>query len=299
MSTYYILMADVIGSSTLDSQVLFKKFHQIIDEVNNDFKHQIISPLTITLGDEFQGIIDNLYNSVNLIFEIEERIIKYGLDFQLRYVLGHDVIETEINKEIAHGMLGRGLNKVRATLEQSKTKRSVISNSKNYSNRKRDVNERFIFNLPRNSEMEKLLNLSFSIYQLLHSNWKQKDNEIIYELLKGSDYKDIADKLNKDRSLIWRREKNLDVKEYLSLKELILMNLYKNQVETSLFELGETVNVKLEKDKLGSEEGQLLEIENNNGDNVVFKILNKIDSNFNKAIVINPIYRNERFSIVR
>ena len=61
--------------------------------------------MTITLGDEFQGVIDSTENAIKVIFEIEEEIINNNQDLKLRYVINKGKIDTPINKNIAYEML--------------------------------------------------------------------------------------------------------------------------------------------------------------------------------------------------
>ena len=92
---YVILMADILESGEKDANELMLEFKKTVKYINDNWQKNIISPLTITLGDEFQAIIDNVQNAVNIIIEIEEFIIAKGFTFKLRYVLNLGKIETE------------------------------------------------------------------------------------------------------------------------------------------------------------------------------------------------------------
>jgi len=61
MAQRHILMGDVIGSSKHDSRKLRKVFMELVSSCNKNLKHDIISPYTVTLGDEFQGIATSLH----------------------------------------------------------------------------------------------------------------------------------------------------------------------------------------------------------------------------------------------
>lgn len=201
---YFILMADVIDSRKAQQDILMAHFKKVIALTNRKSKHKIISPITITLGDEFQGVMKDLSSALDVMFEIEEQIIDTKPSFKLRYVLLEGKIETPINSDTAYEMLGSGLTDAR----------SCLSNLKN-------SNDRFHVNL-RNEKKSSALNDAFIGYQGIIDDWKvDKDYEIVKQFLQLKDYKLVADKLNKDRSLMWRRERTAKIKEYTSLKNVI------------------------------------------------------------------------------
>lgn len=68
----FILMADIISSRNYPSKNLINDFKSIVQSTNNKYKEQMISPLTITLGDEFQGVINDLKSSISIILYMEE-----------------------------------------------------------------------------------------------------------------------------------------------------------------------------------------------------------------------------------
>ena len=92
---HYIIMADIISSRHIKKEQDFMgQFKSLTLKANQQFKSQIISPLTITLGDEFQGIVDTVQTLFELVFFLEEQRIEAGYTFQLRYSLVYGEIET-------------------------------------------------------------------------------------------------------------------------------------------------------------------------------------------------------------
>src|ERR1700712_2907163 len=100
MKEYIILMADIIGSQTAEQGQLIADFKELVADINTKNKDLILSPLTITLGDEFQGIIKNIAGAINIVLDLEEEIIRRNATFKLRYVIVEGLIETPINTEI-------------------------------------------------------------------------------------------------------------------------------------------------------------------------------------------------------
>ncbi|TMV59141.1 hypothetical protein FGG78_35990, partial [Thioclava sp. BHET1] len=53
-----VLMGDIVRSETsLAPDLLYARFNAAIDALNQDHAGSLASPLTITLGDEFQGLV--------------------------------------------------------------------------------------------------------------------------------------------------------------------------------------------------------------------------------------------------
>lgn len=160
--------------------------------------------MTITLGDEFQGIIENLATSIAIILNIEETIIKNKLNFKLRYILHQGEIETPINKIIAHEMLGSGLTNARYRLNELK-----------------NTKERFVIAIENKLQESILINV-FKIYSHIVEKWNvEKDYEIASNFIQYHDYKIVSEIMNKNRSLLWKREKTLNIDSYNSAKSII------------------------------------------------------------------------------
>lgn len=198
-----IIMADVIGSSSINQGQLMEDFAKVVNEINETLKDALLSPLTITLGDEFQGITKGVKQAITVIQTIDEGLIRANKGFKLRYVVVEGAIDTPINKEIAYGMLGDGLTRARKEIESLKKS-----------------DHRFYFNLKDKSRQDSLNNL-FIALQSIMDDWKpEKDYYLVSSFLKYKDYKQVAAVLEKGRSLIWKRKKNLKIGPYNALKEV-------------------------------------------------------------------------------
>lgn len=204
MKDYIILMADIVDSRNANQMELMQLFKKIVEQINSENQNQLLSPLTITLGDEFQGVIKNLEVAVKLIFAIQEKIIKLNADFELRYVICEGEIETSINTELAYGMLGEGLTKARELLD--------INKSTNYN---------YTVSLNNKAKTD-ALNSCFIVFQSIIEGWNLKrDTELIIKFIELDDYKIIADQLQKTRSQIWKRRKSLRIDDYVAIKSVI------------------------------------------------------------------------------
>jgi hypothetical protein len=198
----WILMGDIISSGKSDPIKLLKEFSLLIEEVNDEFKNETKSPLTITLGDEFQGVITDLNTSLEIIVRIEEKKWELNHPLSLRYSLGFGEISTQINPKIAHGMLGMGLTTVREALNELKKE-----------------DDRIV--LVGKIDKKETIRLVVSLFLDKQNQWNWKDKAIISGYLQGKDYKQVAHILEKDSSSIWRKFKSLGFKSYEKHKMLI------------------------------------------------------------------------------
>lgn len=201
---HFILMADIVDSRIKDQEQLMQHFKEVTSHLNKTNKNKLLSPLTITLGDEFQGVVKTLPFALDIILELEEQLIHKQLDFKLRYVLLEGEIETEINTDIAYGMLGSGLTQAREALTEMKSS-----------------NSRFYFSIINETTSE-ALNHALIVYQSIVDSWRvEKDYFLVSEFLTLKDYKKVAEKLDKTRSQIWKREISLNMEGYIALKKVI------------------------------------------------------------------------------
>ncbi|MDR7128220.1 hypothetical protein J2X69_000548 [Algoriphagus sp. 4150] len=198
----WILMGDVIKSSHADQIALQKNFAVLIKMVNESFKEELASPLTITLGDEFQGIVKSSEDVAFVLVALEEYRWQLEIPILIRYSVTLGEIDTEINPVIAYGMLGAGLAEAREALVEMKS-----------------AEDRLVLNgdFPKKRQMALSLNLLLE----LQEQWKWKDRDIIKGYFKFKDYKKVAKDLNKDVSLMWRRFNSLEFSSYQKRKKLV------------------------------------------------------------------------------
>lgn len=200
---YIIFMADIANSQKLEQPQVQQNFINLVKEVNTKFKNKIFSPLTITLGDEFQGVVKEIKYALEIIIFIEESLVKVNSTIKLRYVVLEGEIDTEINHLNAWEMVGKGLTDARKKLTELKQKSSS-----------------FYFQLNNVIKTDNLNNL-FTLYLIFAEIWGRKNGELINQLLHENDYKKVAKTLGKNSSLIWKRKKSLKIDAYHSFKKLV------------------------------------------------------------------------------
>lgn len=110
-----VVMGDIIGSESAPSVGhLHSAFNRAVANANARYPDLILSPLTITLGDEFQGLVDNLPDAFRLVSRLRLELLQ--TDVACRFVIGAVSIETPLNETIAWNMMGPGLSEARDRL---------------------------------------------------------------------------------------------------------------------------------------------------------------------------------------
>lgn len=195
-------MGDIVGSSDADQLILQQNFAKLVKKVNEDYPSSFESPLTITLGDEFQGIVQSAKDAAEVVIALEEYRWDLEIEILIRYSLGLGEISTPINPQIAYGMLGPGLSEVREALTEMK-----------------EEEDRMMISGELNTKLQ--MKLAMNIFLEKQEEWKWKDREIISGYFHHQDYKKVAEVMGKDVSLIWRRFKSLGFESYLKRKKLV------------------------------------------------------------------------------
>ncbi len=201
---HFILMSVVrnLGSSSHES--IQKDLRNVIGVINKIHKKHFITSLDMVMSNEFQGITNSLQGTLEMIFDIEECIIENNLDFKLKHVLYHDTLESVQSKHTAYERLGFGLIDARQRLDLIK---------------KTDC--RFL--IATSDEKKSLyLNNLFMIYEDYLDSWKKGDFEYVKAFLNNMNYKEVATLFDVNISSGWRREKSLKMKQYYTVKEMIL-----------------------------------------------------------------------------
>ncbi len=196
-------MGDVVQSSTYEARKLRREFMQLVSSCNKKLKGEILSPYTVTLGDEFQGVARSLRGLFDAVFYLEETSLQRGLKFKMRYVGMHGEIETPVNKMKAHGMMGAGLTHARELLIN-----------------KHRGKARFRFELS-DIQMTKQLNRLFYAIEGLIARWDPRDGPLIFDMIANTNNEEVGKKYGKNRTQIWKRRKHLLIEEFRALKEAI------------------------------------------------------------------------------
>ncbi|MES2514143.1 MAG: hypothetical protein V4580_08355 [Bacteroidota bacterium] len=201
---HFILISAVRHLGSSKDEGIEKELQNVIGVINRIHKKNFITSLDLVPPNEFQGITNSLQATLEMIFDIEECIIENNLDFKLKHVIYHDTIKATQSKYTAYERLGFALIDARQRLESIKK-----------------TDSRFL--IATSDEKASLhLNNLFLIYEDYLDSWKKGDIEYVKAFLNHMNYKEVAELFNINTSSGWRREKSLKMKQYYTIKEMIL-----------------------------------------------------------------------------
>ena len=188
---YTVIIGDMIDSKKIkDRKKVQVKFKQVLKQINEKYVADIASKFTITLGDEFQGLLKSRSNIINIIVEIEMAMAP----IRFRFGIGIGDISTEINFEYSSEIDGTAYHKARAMVE------ALEENDNQYSSKQANI---MISSQEQTGEIDDLMNSVLSVCSALKSRWTPRQMQIIQTYLESeaNQYK-TADKLGIGQSSV-------------------------------------------------------------------------------------------------
>lgn len=111
------LIADIVESREIADRSEFQlRLEGLLESLNGSIGAGLLSPYTITLGDEFQAV----YRDFSTVLVDIVAILRGTYPQRIRFSLGQGALSTEINRERALGMDGPAFHAARAQLEALK-----------------------------------------------------------------------------------------------------------------------------------------------------------------------------------
>jgi hypothetical protein len=172
----FVVIADIIKSRQISNRRHFQEHLKDQLEKVNQNSSGLLSPYTITLGDEFQALYQ-LQSSADLLRDIM-RILLNVYPLKIRFAVGYERIATKINREQSIGMDGPAFYQAREGLNAIKgLDISIIQ---------------FYGEIKNSLLINSALKLSMSVM----NSWKKNTLFIFNELINASTVKKIAPKLH-------------------------------------------------------------------------------------------------------
>ena len=168
---YIAIIGDVKKSKNIKDRKEFQnKLNKILSEINEMYSDSISSNFTITLGDEFQGLLHSGKNVMNIIQYIKKEV--YSI--KIRFGIGIGAITTDINSKISIGADGPGYYKARDSIEQLKTSEKK---------KEREYGDVQIKIDGDNNLQELSLNSILKLMYCIEKEWTKKQREVVYYVL--------------------------------------------------------------------------------------------------------------------
>lgn len=216
---YIALIGDIIESKKIQDRARAQqKLLQLMKELNQQYQKHLVSPFTVTAGDEFQALF--LPNSD--MFQIMEQLSMAFAPYEIRFGIGVGDIITEINKEQSIGSDGPAYWLAREAI--------------NYVHDKNDYGINHISVSLADEEANQTINAILAACSFIQSKWTDIQYDILKQLLAENIYdetfshKEMAELLGISPSAFNKRIKASGLKIYLRNKR-VAMNLMLNAIE--------------------------------------------------------------------
>ena len=213
---YVAIIGDMKESKKIDNRSeTQKKLKQVLAEINQKYKPEISAKFIITLGDEFQGLLNRGANTMNIVSEIERKMFP----IKIRFGIGIGRITTDINEEMAIGADGPGYYFARDAidyLKKNEKKKQAIA-----------ADIRFEVDCD-NQATAIMLNTIVALMTAIKESWSDRQREIIWDMIEHQDSQtDVANRLKIQQPAV---QKSFSLGKYYA---------YKNAVDTIGDVLGE------------------------------------------------------------
>lgn len=168
---YIAIIGDVKNSKRIEERGKFQnKLNNILNKINEMYSDSISSNFTITLGDEFQGLL----HSGEHVMEIIQYIKKESHPIKIRFGIGIGAITTDINSAISIGADGPAYYKARDSIEQLKVLEK--KNESTYG----DIQ----IKIDGDNHLQELsLNSILKLMYCIEKDWTKKQSEVVNYVL--------------------------------------------------------------------------------------------------------------------
>ena len=201
---YLALIADVIDSKMVQERFdLQKQLEETLQTMNELFGEFLASNFTLTLGDEFQGLL-----KVDApVFQIIDTLRSELTPTQLRFGIGLGEIVTDIDPLQSIGADGPAYWNARAAI--------------NLVHQKNDYGNTQIYFSCGKEKQDFFVNALIASGEAIRSGWRGSQEEILLDLLKRCVYsenfsqQDLAQSLEINPSALSKRLKSSSIRVYL------------------------------------------------------------------------------------
>ncbi len=204
---YIAIIGDMKQSQKMNNRrEVQNKLKQVLEEINNKYIGDISSKFIITLGDEFQGLLGNGVNTMNIVSEIERKMYP----IRMRFGIGIGKITTDVNKEMALGADGPGYYKARNAIEYLK------DNEK----KKQAIAADIRFEVESDNQAATIMiNTILALMTAIKESWSDRQREIIWDMLEHRDSQiGVAKRLKIQQPAV---QKSFSIGKYYAYKDAL------------------------------------------------------------------------------
>ena len=204
---YIALIGDLIESKQLKNRKqVQQELQELMAVLNRDYRDYLVSPFTVTTGDEFQAL---LRPNPEIM-----RLIALGFPHPIRFGLGLGEIVTDINREQSIGSDGPAYWRARAAI--------------NAVHEKNDYGSSRIAVSLGDEELSQAVNTVLAAASFIQSKWNASQREVLERMLmeyiydENFSHGEIAELLQISPSALSKRLKSSGLKIYLRNRRLAM-----------------------------------------------------------------------------
>jgi len=213
---YIALIGDIIESKKIQDRAQVQlQLLRLMKELNWQYQDYLISPFTVTTGDEFQA----LFSPNSYMFQIIDQLSVAFSPYEIRFGIGVGEMVTEINKEQSIGSDGPAYWLAREAI--------------NHIHDKNDYGINHISVFLADEEVTWTVNAMLAACSFIQSKWTEVQYDVLKQLLTENIYdetfshKEIARLLGITPSAFNKRIKASGLKIYLRNKRVAMNQILK------------------------------------------------------------------------
>jgi hypothetical protein len=183
---YLGIVVDLVNSRKLENEkriFVHNILNEVLDKTNEEFDNIVLSNFTITLGDEFQGLVEVKEQVIDLLFKLYRELRTH--EIVARFGIGYGEMTLPFLKNISIGSDGPAYHKAREAVERAKKTKKEFC---------------FVVNPKDDDLMGKISSFYVEIFEKMNS--KQKDAYL--KLLEGEKIEKIVEDLDYNDSSLSR-----------------------------------------------------------------------------------------------
>lgn len=189
---YIAVIGDLVRSRQLEGRDdVQKHLKSVLKDINETYQEELASSFTITLGDEFQGLLKVPQPLLRILFEIKDNLYPV----KVRFGVGLGEITTDIDPSQSLGADGPAYHAAR----------SMISEVKREEKGKRARATDIMLGRSGKDECLTAVNAGLTLMRFMEESWTDKQRENISDsILKGLNQSEIAEMRGLYQSTIHR-----------------------------------------------------------------------------------------------
>ncbi|NLX76554.1 MAG: hypothetical protein GXZ01_04165 [Clostridiaceae bacterium] len=207
IDSYIAIIGDIRNSKKIkDREDVQVKLRNTLGSINDKYAQDIASRFTITLGDEFQGLLLDGKNLMSIVTEIERKMYPA----KIRFGIGIGDIVTDINPELSIGADGPAYHKARQAIEflrQNERRKEAAVTDIRFETDGGD------------SICIELINTVTSLITAIKNSWTDRQREAIWDMMEHDDTQaNVAKRLGIRQSSL---QKHLSGGSYYTYREAL------------------------------------------------------------------------------